>query len=66
MCALIFYLECKESTAPAAEAGHSTRKCDPEGDKATKCTYTCANDDTKTLDIKCNAETGEWDPKVID
>ena len=58
------YLECKESAAPAAPTG-SSRKCDPAGDKASKCTYTCDSDDKVTKEAKCIASTGKWDPTEI-
>ena len=55
---------CKESTAPAAPEG-TTRKCEPTGDGATKCTYVCMNDESVKTETSCNAETGKWDPTDI-
>ena len=53
-------VECKESAAPAAKDGTYKRVCDPTGDKAAKCTYTCEQDDSVKTEATCDAETGKW------
>ena len=40
--------------------GTYKRVCDPTGDKAAKCTYTCEQDDTVKTEATCDAETGKW------
>ena len=53
-------VECKESAAPAAKDGTYKRVCDPTGDKAAKCTYSCEQDDSVKTEATCDAESGKW------
>ena len=40
--------------------GTYKRVCDPTGDKAAKCTYSCEQDDSVKTEATCDAETGKW------
>merc|ERR1712227_540285 len=63
--------------APAAKDGTYKRVCDPTGDKAAKCTYSCEQDATAKTEITytcpisgttekltCDGATGKWSPEA--